>query len=84
VVQDPRFYELGKEGEEIELDLAGGLLRVAGEEFRAEEPSAIIQALVGKAASCPPSSTTAPACSRSSRRRLDLDAGRDQEARHHV
>src|SRR5882672_564351 len=48
VVQDPRFYELGKEGEEIELDLAGGLLRVAGEEFRAEEPSAIIQALVGE------------------------------------
>ncbi|HEY4770546.1 MAG TPA: 3-isopropylmalate dehydratase, partial [Myxococcales bacterium] len=48
VVQDPRFYELGKEGEEIELDLARGLLRVAGEEFRAEEPSAIIQALVGE------------------------------------
>ncbi len=48
VVQDPRFYELGKEGEEIELDLVRGLLRVAGEEFRAEEPSAIIQALVGE------------------------------------
>src|SRR5882672_2252192 len=48
VVQDPRLYELGKEGEEIELDLARGLLRVAGEEFRAEEPSAIIQALVGE------------------------------------
>ena len=48
VVQDPRFYELAKEGEEIELDLARGLLRVGGEEFHAEEPSAIIQALVGE------------------------------------
>src|SRR6266446_3861197 len=48
VVQDPRLYELGKEGEEIELDLVRGLLRVAGEEFRAEEPSAIIQALAGE------------------------------------
>ena len=48
VVQDPRFYELAKEGEEIELDLARGLLRVGGEEFHAEKPSAIIQALVGE------------------------------------
>jgi hypothetical protein len=30
------------------LDLARGLVRVTGEEFRAEEPSAIIQALVGE------------------------------------
>src|SRR5207248_10046769 len=48
VVQDPRFYELAKECEEIEVDLAGGVVRVAGEEFAAEEPSRIIQALVGE------------------------------------
>jgi aconitate hydratase/homoaconitate hydratase len=48
VVQDAPFYELAKEGEEIELDLAQGLVRIAGQEFRAEEPSRIIQALVGE------------------------------------
>src|SRR2546425_774350 len=48
VVPDPRFYELAKEGEEIEVDLAGGVVRIAGEEFAAEEPSRIIQALVGE------------------------------------
>ena len=48
VVQDPRFYELAKEGEEIEVDLAAGAVRIAGEEFQAEEPSRIIQALVGE------------------------------------
>jgi aconitate hydratase/homoaconitate hydratase len=47
VVQDPRFYELSKEGEEIEIG-AGGEVRIAGEEFRAEEPSKIIRALVGE------------------------------------
>jgi len=48
VVQDARFYELAKEGEEIEVDLARGAARIAGQEFRAEEPSKIIQALVGE------------------------------------
>ena len=48
VVQDARFYELAKEGEEIEVDLAAGIVRVAGQEFAAEEPSRIIQALVGE------------------------------------
>src|SRR4051812_7392878 len=48
VVQDARFSDLAKEGEEIEVDLARGAVRIAGEEFRAEEPSRIIQALVGE------------------------------------
>ncbi len=48
VVQDARFYELAKEGEEIEVDPARGLVRVGGEEFHAEAPSRIIQALVGE------------------------------------
>jgi 3-isopropylmalate dehydratase small subunit len=48
VVRDARFYELAQEGEEIELDLARGVARVAGQQFRAEEPSRIIQALVGE------------------------------------
>jgi len=48
VVQDARFYALAKEGEEIEVDLARGAIQIAGEEFRAEEPSRIIQALVGE------------------------------------
>jgi 3-isopropylmalate dehydratase small subunit len=48
VVQDARFHELAKEGEEIEVDLARGAVRVGGEEFAAEEPSSIVQALVGE------------------------------------
>jgi len=48
IVQDARFHELAREGEEIELDLARGLARVGGEEFAAEEPSRIVQALVGE------------------------------------
>ncbi|HEY5677250.1 MAG TPA: aconitase family protein, partial [Myxococcales bacterium] len=48
VVQDERFYELAKDGEEIEVDLARGQVRVAGQAFPAEEPSKIIQALVGE------------------------------------
>ncbi|HZX93114.1 MAG TPA: aconitase family protein [Myxococcales bacterium] len=48
VVQDARFYELAKDAAEIEVDLARGAVRVAGQEFRAEEPSKIIQALVGE------------------------------------
>ena len=48
VVQEPRFYELAQEGVEIELDPGRGAVRVGGEEFRAEEPSRIIQALVGE------------------------------------
>ncbi len=48
VVHDPQFYELAKEGEEIELDLAAGEARVAGRTFRALEPSKIISALAGE------------------------------------
>jgi aconitate hydratase/homoaconitate hydratase len=48
VVQEPRFYDLAREGVEIELDPGRGAVRVGGEEFRAEEPSRIIQALVGE------------------------------------
>jgi len=48
VVREARFYELAEEGGEIELDLARGVASVAGQEFRAEEPSKIIQALVGE------------------------------------
>jgi aconitate hydratase/homoaconitate hydratase len=48
VVQDPGFYDFATDGEEIELDLARGSVRVGGREFRAEEPSKIIQALVGE------------------------------------
>jgi aconitate hydratase/homoaconitate hydratase len=48
VVEDEGFYELAKDGEEIEVDLARGQVRVAGQAFRAEEPSRIIQALVGE------------------------------------
>jgi aconitate hydratase/homoaconitate hydratase len=45
VVQDARFYELAKEGEPVEVDLAQGTVQVAGQSFRAEEPSKMIQAL---------------------------------------
>ena len=48
VVHDAEFYELAKEGEEIEVDLAQGRVRIAGRSFAAEEPSKIIQALVGE------------------------------------
>ena len=48
VVSDDAFYELAKEGAEVEVDLAGGRVRVAGQEFQAEEPSRIIQALAGE------------------------------------
>lgn len=48
VVGDARFYELAKEGAEIEIDLARGEARIAGQSFRAEPPSKIIQALVGE------------------------------------
>jgi aconitate hydratase/homoaconitate hydratase len=48
VVRDARFYELAREGEEIELDPSRGVVRVAGQEFAAEEPSRIVQALVGE------------------------------------
>ena len=48
VVEDATFYELAREGEEIELDLARGAVRVAGREFRAEEPSKIIQSLASE------------------------------------
>jgi 3-isopropylmalate dehydratase small subunit len=45
VVHDAQFYELAKEGEPIEVDLGKGEARVAGQSFRAEEPSKMIQAL---------------------------------------
>jgi aconitate hydratase/homoaconitate hydratase len=45
VVQDERFYELAKENEPVEVDLAQGAVRVAGQSFSAEEPSKMIQAL---------------------------------------
>ena len=48
VVQDARFHELAKEGEELEIDLARGVVRAGGEDFHAEAPSKIIQALVGE------------------------------------
>jgi 3-isopropylmalate dehydratase small subunit len=48
VVEDPAFYEVAKEGVEVEVDLARGELRVAGQSFHAEEPSRMIQALAGE------------------------------------
>lgn len=48
VVHEPEFYELAKEGEEIEVDLSQGRVRIAGRSFAAEAPSKIIQALVGE------------------------------------
>jgi 3-isopropylmalate dehydratase small subunit len=45
VVHDAAFYELAKEGEPIEVDLLHGTVKVAGQSFRAEEPSKMIQAL---------------------------------------
>jgi homoaconitate hydratase len=48
LVRDEAFYQVAKEGAEIEVHLSRGSLRVAGQEFRAEEPSRIIQALAGE------------------------------------
>jgi aconitate hydratase/homoaconitate hydratase len=48
VVDDDAFYEAAKEGDEVEVDLARGRVRVDGKEFQAEEPSRIIQALAGE------------------------------------
>ena len=48
VVHDAEFYGLAAEGEEIEVDLAQGHVRVAGRGFAAETPSKIIQALIGE------------------------------------
>ena len=48
VVNDEAFYEAAKEGEEIEVDLARGRVRVGGKEYQAEEPSRIIHALAGE------------------------------------
>ena len=47
-VGDDAFYEVAKEGADIELDLLRGRIRVAGKEFAAEQPSRIIQALAGE------------------------------------
>lgn len=48
VLQDARFHELAKEGEELEIDLTRGVVRAGGEDFHAEAPSRIIQALIGE------------------------------------
>jgi aconitate hydratase/homoaconitate hydratase len=48
IVHDPAFYEVAKEGEEIEIDLSRGEARVAGQTFKAEAPSKIISALAGE------------------------------------
>ena len=48
VVHDPEFYPLAQEGEQIEVDLGEGRVRVAGRSFAAEAPSKIIQALIGE------------------------------------
>jgi len=48
VVRDDSFYEVAKEGAQIEVDFARGRVRVAGQEFQAEQPSRIIQALAGE------------------------------------
>ena len=48
VVHDDEFYALANEGEELEIDLLQGRVRVAGRSFAAEEPSKIIQALIGE------------------------------------
>ena len=45
VVHEKELYDLASEGEEIEVDLAHGRVRVAGRSFAAEEPSKMIQAL---------------------------------------
>jgi aconitate hydratase/homoaconitate hydratase len=48
VVHDAAFYELAKEGAEVQVDLDRGRVRIAGQEFQAEEPSRIIQALAAE------------------------------------
>ena len=48
VVHDAAFYEVAKDDEEIEIDLAAGSVRVAGQSFKAEAPSKIISALAGE------------------------------------
>jgi len=48
VVHEAEFYGLAREGEEVEVDLAQGRVRVAGRSFAAEAPSKIIQALIGE------------------------------------
>jgi aconitate hydratase/homoaconitate hydratase len=48
VVHDAAFYEVAKEGAEIEVDVLRGRATVAGQSFDAEQPSKIIQALAGE------------------------------------
>jgi 3-isopropylmalate dehydratase small subunit len=48
LVPDPAFYEVAREGAEIAIDLTRGTATVAGQEFAAERPSKIIQALNGE------------------------------------
>jgi aconitate hydratase/homoaconitate hydratase len=45
VVKDPAFYELAKEDAELDIDFKAGTVTIAGKTFKAEEPSAIVQAL---------------------------------------
>ena len=47
-VEDPAFYEAAVEGKPIELDLATGVVTLAGRAFRAQEPSRIIRALASE------------------------------------
>jgi len=47
VVKDPAFYALAEEGAELEVDASAGTVRhvASGQVFKAETPSAIVQAL---------------------------------------
>ncbi len=45
VVSDPAFYELAKEGAEVEVDLGRNAVQVAGQSFAAAAPSAVISVL---------------------------------------
>jgi 3-isopropylmalate dehydratase small subunit len=47
-IADPAFYEVALEGKPIELDLATGVVTLAGRAFRAQEPSRIIRALASE------------------------------------
>src|SRR6185295_8946172 len=47
VITDGEFYELCREGDELEVDLGGTVLHVAsGRRFSAQRPSALVSALV--------------------------------------
>ena len=48
VINDAAFYEIAKEGAEIAIDLGNGTATIQGQQFAAERPSKIIQALNGE------------------------------------